>query len=45
MDPARKALLLKVAGLAALAFASATAFAAYLRPDMVVNFANMVLCY
>lgn len=45
MDPARKALLCKAAGFAVFAFASATAFAAYLRPDMLVNFANMVLCY
>ena len=45
MNAARRALLLKAAGLAVLAFASAAAFAAYLRPDMLVNFANLVLCY
>jgi hypothetical protein len=45
MNAARRVLLLKAVGLAVLAFASAAAFAAYLRPDMLVNFANLVLCY
>ena len=31
------------AGLAA--FVAAAAFAAYLRPDMLLEFANVVLCY
>jgi hypothetical protein len=41
----RSKLVLKflTAGLAALA--SAAAFAAYLRPDMLLEFANVVLCY
>lgn len=42
---ARTALLLKACAAGMLAFVIATAFAAYLRPDMLVHFANMVLCY
>ena len=36
----------KIAGVALLALACAAVFAAYLRPDMVLSFANpvMVLC-
>ena len=35
-----------LAGIVSLvSFASAAAFSAYLRPDMLVQFANMVLCY
>ena len=45
MDAGRRALLLKGLGLLVLALASAAAFSAYLRPDMLVNFANLVLCY
>ena len=37
--------LLKASGAALLAFVVTAVFAAYLRPDMLVNFANMVLCY
>ena len=37
--------LLQAGLIAAVCFASAAAFSAYLRPDMLVNFANMVLCY
>lgn len=40
-----KRLLWKASGAALIALALATAFAAYLRPDMLVNFANLVLCY
>jgi len=36
---------LSAALLFALAVASAAAFAAYLRPDMLAEFANIVLCY
>jgi len=36
---------LSAAGLVLLAFASAAAFAAYLRPGMLAAFANIVLCY
>jgi len=38
-------LLWKASGAALLAFVAAVAFAAYLRPDMLVAFANVVLCY
>ena len=44
MAAGRRALL-KGLGILALALASAAAFSAYLRPDMLVNFANLVLCY
>ena len=45
MVAGRRALLLTGLGILALALASAAAFSAYLRPDMLVNFANLVLCY
>lgn len=35
----------KAAGAVLLALAVAGVFAAYLRPDMLVQFANIVLCY
>lgn len=35
---------LKAAGVAAAAFAAAAAFSAYLRPGMLIEFANLVLC-
>ncbi len=37
--------LWKASGGVVLACVLAAAFAAYLRPDMLVNFANLVLCY
>jgi hypothetical protein len=45
MDAGRRTLLLKGLGILALALVSSAAFSAYLRPDMLVNFANLVLCY
>jgi hypothetical protein len=38
-------LLWKAIGVAALSFATAAAFSAYLQPGMLVEFANLVLCY
>ena len=37
-------LLVKAAAVAVAAFAAAAAFSAYLRPGMLVEFANLVLC-
>ena len=37
-------LLWKAAAVAAFAFLTAAAFAAYLQPAMLVEFANLVLC-
>jgi len=34
----------KAIGVMLLAFASAAAFSAYLRPAMLIQFANLVLC-
>lgn len=45
MMDARRVLLWKASGGVVLACILAAAFAAYLRPDMLVNFANLVLCY
>ncbi len=39
------ALWWKAALVAIVAFASAAAFSAYLRPGMLIEFANLVLCY
>jgi len=36
--------LLKIAFTAIAAFAAAAAFSAYLKPGMLVEFANLVLC-
>mgnify|MGYP000318305420 CR=1 FL=1 len=38
------AFLLKAAGVAVVSFAAAAAFSAYLKPGMLVEFANLVLC-
>lgn len=38
-------LWLKAALVAVLAFVTAAAFSAYLRPGMLIEFANLVLCY
>ena len=37
-------LWLKAAGVALLVFATAAAFSAYLKPAMLIEFANLVLC-
>jgi len=37
-------LWLSAAAAGLLALATATAFSAYLRPDMLIEFANLVLC-
>jgi hypothetical protein len=37
-------LLLKSLVVAAIAFATAAAFSAYLKPGMLVEFANLILC-
>jgi len=39
-----RALWWKIAAVALLAFVTAAAFSAYLRPDMLIQFANLVLC-
>jgi len=39
-----KALLLQSLAVGLVAFAAAAAFSAYLRPGMLVEFANLVLC-
>jgi hypothetical protein len=43
VSPNRK-LLIKASFVAVLAFATAAAFSAYLKPGMLVEFANLVLC-
>ena len=40
----RSAFMAKLAGVALLAFAAAAVFSAYLRPGMLIEFANLVLC-
>jgi hypothetical protein len=37
-------LLMKSVAMAILAFVSAAAFTAYLKPGMLIEFANLVLC-
>ena len=44
MSPNRL-LLIKASVVAVVAFATAAAFSAYLKPGMLVEFANLVLCY
>jgi hypothetical protein len=34
----------KIAAVAVFAFVCAAAFSAYLKPDMLIQFANLVLC-
>ena len=41
---ARRIFLLKMAVVALLSFVTAAAFSAYLKPGMLVEFANLVLC-
>jgi hypothetical protein len=38
-------LLVKASIVAVMAFATAAAFSAYLKPGMLIEFANLVLCY
>jgi hypothetical protein len=40
----RNPLLWKAALVAAVAFATAAAFSAYLKPGMLIEFANLLLC-
>jgi hypothetical protein len=41
----RHAFYLKALAVALASFVAAAAFSAYLRPGMLVEFANLVLCY
>jgi hypothetical protein len=41
----KKDLLLKALAVGGLSFAAAAAFSAYLQPGMLIEFANLVLCY
>lgn len=41
----RRRMLLAWAGAAVIAFTAAAAFSAYLRPGMLTEFANLILCY
>ena len=41
----RKILVIKSLAVGVLALTTAAAFAAYLKPGMLVEFANLVLCY
>lgn len=40
-----KSLVWKAVGVGLLAFVTAAAFSAYLKPGMLIEFANLVLCY
>ena len=40
----RRDLLLKSMVVAAISFAAAAAFSAYLKPGMLIEFANLMLC-
>jgi multisubunit Na+/H+ antiporter MnhF subunit len=40
----RKNFLLKALAVAVLAFVAAAAFSAYLKPGMLIEFANFILC-
>jgi hypothetical protein len=44
VNPQRKSLVLKAIGVGVFAFVTAAAFAAYLQPGMLIEFANLVLC-
>lgn len=44
MSP-RQRFLFKAAAVAVFAFVTAAAFSAYLKPGMLIQFANLVLCY
>lgn len=45
MKRSTQGMFLKALGAALLALASAAAFSAYQRPEMLVEFANLVLCF
>jgi hypothetical protein len=42
---ARARLLLKACAVGVTAFVTAAAFSAYLKPGMLIEFANLLLCY
>jgi hypothetical protein len=42
---ARARLLVKACAVGAAAFVTAAAFSAYLKPGMLIEFANLLLCY
>lgn len=44
MTPGQK-LWWKALGVGLFAFVSAAAFSAYLKPGMLIEFANLILCY
>jgi hypothetical protein len=44
MSP-KSLLVWKAVGVAVFSFAVAAAFSAYLKPGMLIEFANLVLCY
>ena len=44
MNPQRKTLLLKALVVGVFTFIAAAAFSAYLKPGMLIEFANLVLC-
>jgi len=41
----RQSLCLKAVAVGVFAFVSAAAFTAYLKPGMLIEFANLILCY
>jgi hypothetical protein len=41
---ANRLLLIKASVVAVVAFATAAAFSAYLKPGMLIEFANLLLC-
>ena len=41
----KNAFYLKAVAVGVLAFVTAAAFSAYLKPGMLIEFANLVLCY
>jgi hypothetical protein len=41
----RSGLVWKALAVAVLSFVAAAAFSAYLQPGMLIEFANLVLCY
>jgi hypothetical protein len=40
----KRVFLLKAVGVALLSFVTAAAFSAYLKPGMLIEFANLLLC-
>jgi hypothetical protein len=43
MSPKRQ-FMVRACGVALLAFVTAAAFSAYLKPGMLIEFANLILC-